>query len=313
MQGWRYRNEDAHVVSVNKGKKGNIHIFCVFDGHGGKEVSQFMKKHFTEELLLNKNFLCDDIKCALEETFLKMDELLQTEEGQFELKKYYSKSRGEDQRQDKEEKKKSLKNGKKFNDYYLLNNAFNLKSEMYYDISMTTGCTACVLVIDESDNKMYFANSGDSRAVLYKNNVAYQMTLDHKPNLFLEKNRIYSSEGWVYNGRILANLNLSRSLGDLKYKRIEQLPNEKQIITAFPDVNIEILDSSCQFVVLGCDGIWDCLNNSQACLLIHKGLKKNKKLVTIVEDIMESIITNNIHKDDGLGKDNMTCILVQFK
>ena len=32
MQGWRYRNEDAHINQLNNN---NYDIFGVFDGHGG--------------------------------------------------------------------------------------------------------------------------------------------------------------------------------------------------------------------------------------------------------------------------------------
>ncbi len=34
------------------------------------------------------------------------------------------------------------------------------------DIYMRTGCTACVLSIDEKNKKLYFANAADSRVVL---------------------------------------------------------------------------------------------------------------------------------------------------
>jgi len=40
MQGWRCGQEDAHIteeVDLPNGKKGML--FCVFDGHGGKEVA----------------------------------------------------------------------------------------------------------------------------------------------------------------------------------------------------------------------------------------------------------------------------------
>ena len=42
MQGWRYRMEDSHITAINQGPDKNYHIFGVFDGHGGKEVAQFI-------------------------------------------------------------------------------------------------------------------------------------------------------------------------------------------------------------------------------------------------------------------------------
>ena len=48
LKGLRKQNEDTHVVILNgdgKNKKlKNINLFTVFDGHGGKEVSEHLKK-----------------------------------------------------------------------------------------------------------------------------------------------------------------------------------------------------------------------------------------------------------------------------
>jgi hypothetical protein len=40
----------------------------------------------------------------------------------------------------------------------------------------------------------------------------------------------------VADGRINGNLNLSRAIGDLEYKKDGNLIAEKQIITAMPDI-----------------------------------------------------------------------------
>lgn len=44
----------------------------------GKEVAAFVEKHFLEELLKNKNFQSKQFAPALRETFLKMDDLMNT-------------------------------------------------------------------------------------------------------------------------------------------------------------------------------------------------------------------------------------------
>jgi len=36
MQGWRKKMEDSHISDMGLGPQNNIHIFGVFDGHGGK-------------------------------------------------------------------------------------------------------------------------------------------------------------------------------------------------------------------------------------------------------------------------------------
>ena len=64
MQGWRKRMEDSHISDMEKGSLGKLHVFGVFDGHGGKEVAQYVKAHFTEELLLNPNLKNGNIKMS---------------------------------------------------------------------------------------------------------------------------------------------------------------------------------------------------------------------------------------------------------
>ena len=50
LQGRRYRNEDQHFTLLNinnKNKKINkINLICIFDGHGGKAVSKYLKYNF---------------------------------------------------------------------------------------------------------------------------------------------------------------------------------------------------------------------------------------------------------------------------
>jgi len=49
--------------------------------------------------------------------------------------------------------------------------------------------------------------------------------------------RITKAGGFVNHfGRVNGNLNLSRSLGDLKYKQVPGIPPQEQIITAEPDI-----------------------------------------------------------------------------
>ena len=50
-------------------------------------------------------------------------------------------------------------------------------------------------------------------------------------------NRITNAGGFVNQfGRVNGNLNLSRSIGDLKYKQVPGIPPAEQMITAEPDI-----------------------------------------------------------------------------
>ena len=63
------------------------------------------------------------------------------------------------------------------------------------------------------------------------------MSFDHKPTQDRELERIRKAGGFVNQfGRINGNLNLSRSIGDLKYKSVPGLGPPEQMITAEPDI-----------------------------------------------------------------------------
>ncbi len=306
MQGWRKRQEDAHLAEVSKGEKKDIDVFGVFDGHGGKEISKFVSNHFLDELVKNKN-LATNMELALKETFIKMDEIMQTKEGIEEIKKYSRQSKEEDDRQSKNEPPNSQMN--------LLSKLMTPKDPEANDIYMRTGCTACVMGVDETSKKIYFANAGDSRVVLCRKGVAEEMSTDHKPELESEKNRIYKADGWISEGRVKGNLNLTRGFGDLEYKQNKSLKPEEQMITANPDIKIIDYDKDIDFVIIGCDGIWDCLSNQSACEFVAKRLKNTPdiKISKIIEEMLDEIVAKDLYNDSGVGCDNMTCIVIVFK
>ena len=306
MQGWRKRQEDAHIAAVSQGDKKDIDVFGVFDGHGGKEISQFVSNHFTQELVINKN-LPADMSQALKETFIKMDEIMQTPESIEEIKKYARLSKEQDDLQSKNEPPNSQ--------MALISQLIPPKDPEANDISMRTGCTACVMSIDETNKKIYFANAGDSRVVLCKNGVAEAKSEDHKPEMDSEKTRIYKADGWISDGRVKGNLNLTRGFGDLEYKQNKKLKPEEQMITANPDINVVDFSKDMDFVIIGCDGIWDCLTNQEACDFVSKRLKENKdiKISKIIEEMMDSIVATDLYNETGVGCDNMTCIVIVFK
>ena len=306
MQGWRKRQEDAHLAEVSKGEKKDIDVFGVFDGPGGKEISKFVSNHFLDELVKNKN-LATNMELALKETFIKMDEIMQTKEGIEEIKKYSRQSKEEDDRQSKNEPPNSQMN--------LLSKLMTPKDPEANDIYMRTGCTACVMGVDETSKKIYFANAGDSRVVLCRKGVAEEMSTDHKPELESEKNRIYKADGWISEGRVKGNLNLTRGFGDLEYKQNKNLKPEEQMITANPDIKIIDYDKDIDFVIIGCDGIWDCLSNQSACEFVAKRLKNTPdiKISKIIEEMLDEIVAKDLYNDSGVGCDNMTCIVIVFK
>merc|ERR1719502_391517 len=125
------------------------------------------------------------------------------------------------------------------------------------------GCTAiCVLVRKED---ILAANAGDSRAVLCRAGKQIELSFDHKPKSETEKSQIEAAGGYLEDtpggARVNGNLNLSRAIGDLEYKKNKDIGPEAQIICSTPDFLYKELTPEDEFVILACDGIWDVMTN----------------------------------------------------
>ena len=161
---------------------------------------------------------------------------------------------------------------------------------------------------------LYCANAGDSRGVLCRNEgKAHALSEDHKPTSIPELGRIEKAGGFVNaNGRVNGNLNLSRSLGDMKYKQVPKLLPKEQMITAEPDITVTEVLPTDRFFVLACDGVWDVLSNQEICDFISTRLDQEPPMPTkeIVREIFDHCVADDPRKTQGIGGDNMTCMIV---
>lgn len=157
--------------------------------------------------------------------------------------------------------------------------------------------------------KIFVANAGDSRCVLSKAGSVIDLSIDHKPTLDSERERIENAGGYVSWGRVNGNLALSRAIGDFEFKRSFERPVEQQIVTAFPEVHPHDVDAKDEFLVLACDGIWDCLTSQQVVDIVRRSVANGKELNDICEDLMERCLAPD-SDTGGIGCDNMTVCIV---
>uniref|UniRef100_A0A183FK16 protein-serine/threonine phosphatase n=1 Tax=Heligmosomoides polygyrus TaxID=6339 RepID=A0A183FK16_HELPZ len=152
-----------------------------------------------------------------------------------------------------------------------------------------SGTTACVCLMNKE--RIVVANAGDSRAVLCRGGTAIDLSIDHKPEDDVEKTRIVNAGGFVNeDGRVNGGLNLSRAFGDHSYKKNTELPLRDQMITALPDVKVEELQPSDEFLVVACDGIWNSLNSQQVVDFVRERLKRGKSCVDISSEVSSSFL-----------------------
>eukprot|EP00727_Mastigamoeba_balamuthi_P008252 m51a1_g4049 putative protein phosphatase 2c family protein (364) ;mRNA; r:694800-696652 len=243
MQGWRTGMEDAQSSILDVGN--GVAFFGVFDGHGGFEVAKYCATHLHEEFVRSPELATGDVEGALKRAYIETDRMMGSEEGVKELTRIH---------------KVGTQGPNTSPDDF----------DTRYVHPEGVGCTAvCAAIVN---NVLYVANAGDSRCVLSRDGQAVEMSIDHKPSLEGECRRITEAGGFVVNGRVNGNLNLTRALGDQDYKRDSKLGPEKQIISGVPDVRRMELGPSDEFVLLACDGIWDCLSNQDAVEFVRAGL-----------------------------------------
>ena len=166
------------------------------------------------------------------------------------------------------------------------------------------GSTAVCLWIRE--NTIISANTGDSRAIMSINRKAVEITRDHKPYKKIETIRIKKAGGFVTGGRVNGILAVSRTFGDYMFKRRKDLPPDKQMVTALPDVRIFEMDENLEFIILASDGVWDCLSNQEAVDFVWAKIKQNHALEDIANAMMKRCITP---RKGPCGKDNVTVLI----
>lgn len=153
--------------------------------------------------------------------------------------------------------------------------------------------------------EIIFANVGDSRAVLVRNNVAVFGTEDHKPQSPIETNRVLAAGGYIMMGRVCGNLAVSRALGDYVYKDRPDLPPHEQKMSAAADLTVVTRDPDDQVLIIGCDGIWDVMTNEQATAFVLKAVRNGSSPVEIAEKLIDVCLRRG-------STDNMSVIIVLF-
>ncbi len=241
--GVRPSNEDAMelVNNLNGANKNQIKILYngIFDGHGGGEISKT---------------LVDPTKIHLSKYFCNTSSPIAT----------------------------NLSSKKTFNKNMIIPLFKRVQDKLknYYINSNTMGSTAVIVLLyprntDKQDKlALKVINLGDSRAsICNEYNIGTSLSLDHKPHLLCEKNRIAKMGGTIEysNGDDprINGMSVSRSFGDLDNRYISQEPDCYDYTLGHE-----------KFIVLGCDGIWDVLHNQEVVDFIlerYEELKKSNK------------------------------------
>lgn len=68
-----------------------------------------------------------------------------------------------------------------------------------------------------------------------------------------------------------------------------------------------------EFIVMACDGVWDCMSSQEVVDFVRQRLKKGVKHSSICNEIFDKCIAVDPKTTAGIGGDNMSCIIIEFK
>lgn len=320
-QGFRSYMEDEYYVS-NDGD-----FAAVFDGHGGGKVSRYLRKNLYANV---QAFLPLIVVGKQEKPFVVDDknDITGNMEGKSENEEIMTDDGNMIQSNPSSSSPLSISSPRRprnptVGDYAnALESALEKVDSEILKISHWSfqGSTALVVWLHEEqeernagdDNVSYdtqrtilAANIGDSRAVLCRDNKAWDLSRDHKPNDPAEKSRIESLGGSViwcgetdkfgapieHQGiyRVNGNLALSRAIGDR---------SERPHVTAEPEIISVPIEKGDEFVIVGTDGLWDVMDSDDAVnyvkLSLKAGVSKNKIAAVMVEEAMRLGTWDNV-------------------
>jgi len=265
--------EDAHCCIVGFDDDPEAAFFAIFDGHLGAEVANFCASKVTQIFLQTPEYKQGYYAEALKQSFIELDSVMLT--------------------------------------------SWPLCFE---DAPLTGPCereapgsTALALFI--KNGVMYVANAGDCRAVLCESGRAVNLTHDHRPEDEKERARIEKAGGYVEDGRVNGVLAMSRALGDFFHKGADCAP-EEQGLTACPDIVSRNLSPEDEFVVMGCDGVWETMTSDEVVAFVRPRLEEHRrttgasKISSVAAALEDEVLAPDIFTSDGIGLDNMTCIII---
>ncbi|CAE7919406.1 spnA [Symbiodinium necroappetens] len=250
---------------------GNLSYFSVFDGHGGSRAAEFSSDRLFSLLVENRDELHAEPELALQKAFA------QTEADWLTL------ARQED---------------------------------------LMDGTTAAVVVVDRMAGRCIVGNVGDSEVMLggrSPDGSIYAQALTevhHCKRSHSESQRIQDLGGRVWHGRLghpkispqVLSLSVSRAIGDLFFKDDKFTGGMASGLTADPYIrSAEVCQGRLrhEFLLIGCDGLWDTVSYEQAAALVLEKLGEGEEPQAISEALVR------VAHDAG-SMDNITVMVVAF-
>ncbi|KAH7387152.1 hypothetical protein KP509_16G008400 [Ceratopteris richardii] len=166
------------------------------------------------------------------------------------------------------------------------------------DSHMSSGTTAIMVLI--LGREVFVANAGDCRAVLCRRGKAVVMSSDHTPWCKQEQLRIEAMGGYIDDGYLNGQLGVTRALGDW---HMDGLKGTGCPLSGEPEVRRFVLTEDDEFLIIGCDGIWDVFKSDLAVEFARKRLQQHND----PERCCRELVAEALYRG---STDNLTVVVV---
>ncbi|XP_073000568.1 probable protein phosphatase 2C 57 [Typha latifolia] len=169
--------------------------------------------------------------------------------------------------------------------------------------SLASGTTALAALV--VGTLLVVANVGDCRAVLCRRGKAIEMSRDHKPSCSKEKKRIEALGGYVYDGYLNGQLNVARAIGDWHVEGMKERDGLGPL-SAEPEFMRMQLTEEDEFLIMGCDGIWDVFRSQNAVDFARRKLQEHNDPATCCKELVDEALKRK-------SCDNLAVVVVCFQ
>jgi protein phosphatase 2C family protein 2/3 len=83
------------------------------------------------------------------------------------------------------------------------------------------------------------------------------------------------------------------NLGDLWFKKKKDLNYFEQSVTAYPEITKMKITNDMEFVIIACDGVWDCVDIQKFCEYVSASIKNGICKADIVQKVFDDIVAKN--------------------
>lgn len=180
------------------------------------------------------------------------------------------------------------------------------------ELENESGCVCAIALLLE--DILVVGNVGDTEVILCRENRPLVLTVKHnlKDNQS-EVDRLKSVGGKIFHNRVghpkfnpsVMSLAVTRAIGDAGFKLEEYTDGKPSGVISEPHTSSTRLLPEDEFLVIGCDGLWDVMSYEQVVDFCSSRFRSGEKAQAIAEELARAALANG-------STDNVTAMLVHF-